>query len=205
MDKVVFVHGWGFDPSFWDPVRERLDGVKSGALNLGFFGEENIIEGDVYITHSMGLAWTLLNAKPKALIAINGFTKFCSNEEWVDGVAPRMLHRMIRQFDRNPDKVWCDFMTNSGMKNPEFPDGANPQTLCKGLQNLENWDVREAFSAFSGKKLILSSNKDRIVPEKLTSASFGDDVIWYKEGNHLLPISDPQSVADNIREFLDQI
>ena len=205
MGKIVFVHGWGFDASFWDQVRNCLGNLPSEVVDLGFFKEPKTTSGDIYITHSMGLAWTLKNVNPRAMVSINGFTKFCSGPDWENGVHPRMLKRMIRQFDKSPENVWSDFMSNSGVDNPNFPAGANLSALTEGLKSLETWDVRKEYENFSGKKLNLASTHDRIVPEKLSTASFGEDVIWYKEGNHLLPISQAQSVADQIQEFLDRV
>ncbi len=205
MAKIIFVHGWGFGPSFWDGIREELADLPTDTVDLGFFGSGKTADGDIYVTHSMGFAWALKHVKPTAIVAINGFTKFCSGPDWPEGVPPRMLSRMIRQFARAPETVWCDFMKNSGMKDPEYPDNADDHSLLSGLKDLEAWDVRQAFSDFSGDKLIMASTQDRIVPEKLTSASFGDDVIWYKGGNHLLPLYEAQSICTHIRQFLDKL
>ena len=35
---ILFVHGWGYDAGFWDPVRAALGNVASAALDLGYFG-----------------------------------------------------------------------------------------------------------------------------------------------------------------------
>lgn len=205
MTKLVFVHGWGFDPVFWDGVCKALPEQKCVRVDLGFFNDAQGATGDVYITHSMGLAWTLKFAKPKAIIAINGFTRFCASDDWLDGVHPRMLSRMIKQFERNPDKVWCDFMKNSGMSDPVYPQNANKDALIQGLKNLADWDVRDAFQSFKGPKLMIAGQEDRIVPEKLTTASFAEEVIWYKQGHHLLPLSDASSIAGHIKSFLDRL
>ncbi|WP_135078222.1 alpha/beta hydrolase [Terasakiella sp. SH-1] len=205
MTKLVFVHGWGFDPSFWEGVTMFLPTFDKEFVDLGFKGEENpvIDPNAVYVTHSMGLPWALEHVPScKGLIAINGFTKFCADENWPDGVAPRMLQRMISQFDKMPEKVWTDFMKNCGDLFPVYSDAFHTQELSEGLKYLSQCDVRQAFESFDGKFMAIASETDRIIPEKLTSTSFGEEVIWYKEGNHLLPLFESQAIAEDILAFL---
>ncbi|SCA54882.1 putative Hydrolase or acyltransferase [Candidatus Terasakiella magnetica] len=208
MTKLIFVHGWGFDASFWDGLRAELPDFDTACVDLGFFNQpEEMLDPDaVYITHSMGMAWVLETVKScKGLIAINGFSKFCADENWANGVAPRMLSRMIRQFEKTPEKVWTDFMVNCGHAEPILRDTANEQLLLEGLQYLESCDVREKLEGFDAPFLAIAAQKDRIVPENLTRASFGEDVIWYKEGNHLLPMFETKSLAEHIQRFLDRV
>jgi len=94
-------------------------------------------------------------------------------------------------------------MKNSGHRSPRYLQDAQDQALLKGLKDLETWDVRQEFHDFNGPKLILASKQDAIIPEKLTIASFGDDVIWYKEGNHLLGLNEVTSVSQHIRRFVE--
>ena len=64
--KLVFVHGWGFDARFWDPVARRLPGADVVRCDLGYFGEPSwpLVEGPcLAITHSFG-AMALLTDPP---------------------------------------------------------------------------------------------------------------------------------------------
>ncbi len=207
MKKLVFVHGWGFAPEFWYGLAAELPEFSNEFVNLGFLGDVHPINDPnaVYITHSMGLAWVVEQVSNcQSIVAINGFTKFCRDENWPNGVAPRMLERMIRQFDRAPETVWTEFMKNCGAIDPVYPATAKSDALSKGLQYLRDCDIRSKFENLSVDKLIIAGEQDRIVPEKLTRASFGEDVIWYKEGNHLLPLFDEKKLAIDIRRFLDR-
>ncbi|WP_419796629.1 MAG: alpha/beta fold hydrolase [Terasakiella sp.] len=207
MKKLVFVHGWGFGPEFWNGLATELSEFSSEHVNLGFLGDVHSIDDPnaVYITHSMGLAWVVEQVPNcQAVVAINGFTKFCCDEDWLDGVAPRMLERMIRQFDRTPETVWTEFMKNCGGIDPVYPAKANRDALSQGLRYLRDCDIRSKFKNLKADKLIIAGDKDRIVPEKLTRASFGKDVIWYKGGNHLLPLLEEKKLAADIRRFLDR-
>jgi len=210
MTKIIFVHGWGFDGSIWDNVICELNDIETVCLDLGFFGQEQTSFNDkdaIFITHSMGLAWVLKNVKPsyKGLVSINGFTKFCQAEDWPEGVPQRMLSRMIRQFDKNPETVWSDFMIKSGLDNPVYPPYTNLATLSKGLKDLGEWDVREEFSALSCPKLICCAKGDMIVSEKLSDDSFGKGVEWYESANHLLPLQQAPSIAAHIRSFVEKL
>ncbi len=207
MHDVVFVHGWGFDSSIWKDICTHLPYENIHFVDLGFFGRASIDvpQNAIYVTHSMGLAWALQHAKAiEGLISINGFTRFCACEDWSNGVPERMLTRMCRQFKKNPKAVWEEFMKNSGMRDPHLNGNADKVALLKGLEDLKSWDVRQAYQALDIPKMVLSSQNDLIVPEKLSKDSFEGNVIWYKEGTHLLPLSAPQSVAQHILEFMDQ-
>ncbi|NVJ93641.1 MAG: hypothetical protein HWE34_18390 [Methylocystaceae bacterium] len=207
MRDLVFVHGWGFDASIWKDVCVHLPYENVHFIDLGFFGQAStdMPQNAIYVTHSMGLAWTLQHAKTiEGLISINGFTRFCACEDWVNGVAERMLTRMCRQFEKNPKAVWEEFMKNSGMCDPLLKENADTVALLKGLEDLKSWDVRQAYQALDIPKMALSSQNDLIVPEKLSKDSFEDNVIWYKEGTHLLPLNASQSVAQHILGFMDQ-
>lgn len=210
MVKLIFVHGWGFDASFWNDTIDALDGVESSCLDLGFFGPEQIsFEGDdiVFVTHSMGLAWVLNNVhRPlKGVISINGFTKFCSAEGWPSGVAPRMLQRMIRQFGKNPEAVWSDFMVKCGLIEPKLSKHADHAALLEGLKNLGEWDVRESFASLECPTLLLSATDDLIVPTELSQDSFGQAVEWCEGANHLLPLQRAPFIASQIRSFVEKL
>jgi len=207
MTSLVFVHGWGFTPDFWRPLAYKLPDYDHKFVDLGFTGDIQPIEDEsaFYITHSMGLAWVTEHVTHcGGVVAINGFTKFCADDDWPEGMAPRLLARMIRQFDRDPAGVWCEFMKNCGMEDPVYPEGLNAKALGEGLRYLKTCDVREGFVALDCPKLAISAGRDQIVSEKMSAASFGEGVIWYKDANHLLPLFEPQALADDIRRFLDQ-
>jgi pimeloyl-[acyl-carrier protein] methyl ester esterase len=207
MKKLVFVHGWGFTPEFWQGLANEFSDFTCEFVDLGFVGNVRPINDHdaVYITHSMGLAWVMEQVSDcKAIVAINGFTKFCRDENWPDGVPSKMLERMIRQFERTPEIVWTEFMKNCGVTDPLYPVAAKTDVLIDGLRYLRDCDIRTRFASLSVEKLVISATQDRIVPKKLTCASFGADVIWYKGGNHLLPLFETKKLADDIRRFLDR-
>lgn len=207
MIKLIFVHGWGLAPDFWGMLRNALPEYQTECVDLGFFGEYHPIDEEaVYVTHSMGLLWLLKNvSRPQAVIAINGFTKFLESQDWPEGVTRLTLKRMMRGFRVNPAFVWQDFMQKAGVDSPICPQNTNRESLSKGLQVLEAEDVREEWTVLECPKLVISSNIDEIVPDKLTQASFSKDEICYIEGNHMLPVSQTKKVAALMNRFLDNL
>lgn len=208
MTDLVFVHGWGFDKTFWQNVIANLEEITCHGLDLGFNGKPDVSlpEDAVYVTHSMGLCW-LLDRKTdfKGLVSINGFTKFCASDDFVEGVNPRILKRMIRQFTKTPEAVWIDFMKNSGLTDAVFSRDADVEALKDGLEYLQTCDVREQYNKLTCPTRALIGQEDQIVPEKMSEASFSQDIICYKGSNHLLPLYQPDWIADQLRDFLDQI
>ena len=207
MAKIIFVHGWGFDPTFWEPLRHEFAQYSTHAVDMGFFGYQSFEDQPyVYVTHSMGLSWVLENVKhPTAIIAINGFTKFIESADWSAGVSRLTLKRMMKGFRVSPQFVWEDLMTKAGMPACTYPDCANEERLLDGLRSLEKGDNRAKWATLECPKLVISSARDEIVPQKLTQASFKGDQICYIEGDHILPLSRTKKVATAMKRFLDEL
>ncbi len=81
MDKrIVFVHGWGLGPDFWDEMTPLFPEYECAFVDFGFVGKEDLSAAGpaVYVTHSLGTLWALKNCSEhmSALVAINGFGSF---------------------------------------------------------------------------------------------------------------------------------
>ncbi len=79
--RIVFVHGWGLGPDFWDEMTPLFPEYECGFVDLGFVGtgEDVSAAGSaIYITHSLGTLWALKNCAEQmsGLVAINGFSSF---------------------------------------------------------------------------------------------------------------------------------
>ena len=207
--RVIFVHGWGFGPDFWNGVRNDLT-FPSECINLGFCGPNTYPLGTdgetVFIGHSLGFMWALedIYEPPKALIAINGFTRFTSTLLF-PGVVPRVLKRMRKAFETEPEAVLYDFLERCGTSwRPEWHD--DPM-LAEGLRWLAEWDKREAYRALACPTLALAGLNDPIVTPEATDANFkgfASDILW-ADGGHLLPLTHPEWCADQIDAFLESL
>lgn len=215
--KLLFVHGWGFGPTLWELVAERLDGYEKDFVDLGFFGPPRLPGAaekggaPVVVAHSMGLAWALANMpRPWAgCVAVNGFARFTRAEDFASGVPGRVVRRMMDRFAEDPTAVTRDFRTRCGAAGPvplHSPSRADAGALGEALAWLETCDEREAMANLSCPFLALAGAMDPIVPEAMSRESFaGLSLRFIEDGGHLLPLSHPGHVADLVRGLAERV
>ena len=202
---VLAVHGWGFDAGFWQPVLERLPDFAAESVDMGFHGEARIpkVTRPLVLAHSMGLAWALAHIpRPWAgLLAVNAFPRFTRSPQFVDGVPPRLLERMLSRFDEAPAQVTTDFLARCGVAAPDT-GGLRPEPLKAALAWLAQCDERTTLKMLSCPFLALAGTQDPIVPSAMSIASFPPEhLILAEGGGHLLPQSHPDWVASQLRLF----
>ncbi|OIQ87270.1 alpha/beta hydrolase family protein [mine drainage metagenome] len=212
---LLFVHGWGFDAGFWQPLRQRLAGIPSVAWDLGFHGApaRPLPPGDaplVAVGHSFGLLW-LLKERPlpwRSLVSINGFSRFTRADDFPQGVAPRLLDRMAARLDQAPAAVYQDFMARCGMDvtatggmESAATGGLDSARLAWGLSALANWDCRAAPPV----DLALCGRQDPILPTAMSEALFAPALAKWRDGGHLLPLTDPDWCARQLTAHLESL
>lgn len=206
MRTLVFVHGWGFDASFWQPVAERLPEFARVFVDFGFRAHQPHhpkVPGAIVVGHSMGFAWALANLpRPWAgAVAVNAFPRFTRSPDFVSGVAPRMIERMVAKFAEDPAHVTTDFLSRCGVEHPDIAD-IRPAALGEALTWLANCDERTAMRTLDCPMLALAGTRDAIVPEAMSREAFAEVPLVLAEGaDHLLPVSHPDWVASQIRLF----
>lgn len=205
MKTLLFVHGWGFDAGFWTAVSERLPDFRREAVDLGFRGPGHrpSAERPIVIGHSMGFAWALAHvAGPWAgAVAVNAFPRFTRAADFVSGVAPRLVERMIDKFADDPRAVAADFLRRCGVEAPET-GSLRPEPLGEALEWLAACDERAALAGLDCPLVALAGTRDTIVPEAMSREAFaGRDLVLAEGGGHLLPLSHPDWVAQRIRQF----
>lgn len=210
---LILVHGWGFDPDFWDPLRAALPEFSSMPIDLGFSGGEawsgEIPAGPlVAVGHSLGFLW-LLHERPfpwRALVSINGFPRFTEGDGFAPAVEPVTLRRMIAGLDRSPQKTVADFMARCG--GDKTPDNLDKGRLRQGLERLRDWDRRAALKGEKAHVSALAGRSDPIVPPAMSEAAFkglANVAMHWHDGGHLLPRTAPGWCAERIRECLDRL
>jgi pimeloyl-[acyl-carrier protein] methyl ester esterase len=199
---ILFVHGWGYDASFWDPVRAALGDVPSTVLDLGYFGaaETTLPHGlTLLVGHSLGFLWLARQSALEhlPLVGINAFPRFLEADDYHPAVAARVLERMRRRVLSDTRNVLEDFWTRAGATGP---DGApNKAALAEGLDHLAAWDERENLASRASPTRLIAGEEDAIVPAAMTEMAFrGSEIAWLP-GGHALPRSHAADIARLIR------
>jgi pimeloyl-[acyl-carrier protein] methyl ester esterase len=199
---ILFVHGWGYDASFWDPMRATLGDVRSVALNLGYFGAaETTLPRDVtlLVGHSLGFLWLARQSALRhvSLVGINVFPRFLEDDDYRPAVAARVLERMKRRVVSDTRSVLEDFWTRAGAAGPEgVPNAA---ALADGLDHLAAWDERENLASRASPTRLIAGREDAIVPPAMTEMAFKGSEITWLPGGHALPYTHAAEIARLIR------
>jgi len=204
---LLLVHGWGFEAAFWQPMLAHLPGIETVCWDLGFHGQPSqppLPTGRpvVAVGHSLGLLW-LLKEKPVTwdrLISINGFPRFTKAEDFPEGVAPRLLERMIARLSDAPEAVTADFLKRCGVDQPKT-EGLAPAALHWGLKALADWDCRTDIQP----DLALAGASDPIVSPAMSKACFAEAVLEWQDGGHLLPLTAPDWCAARLKSVLESL
>lgn len=205
--RFFFVHGWGFDTTLWDRLAPLLPEWPSDRLDRGYFGqfqEPSPTTPFVAVAHSFG-AMLMLRGMPaecRGLIAINGFERFSATPNRA-GVAPRVLDRMIARFDEDAPAVLAEFRRRCGWMAPF--QNIERERLRQDLRTLRDGDYREQAARFARPILSVQGGADPILPTGLRESAFASaSVVNYATspgGGHLLPVTDPDFCANQIRVF----
>ena len=206
--KFVYVHGWGFDANFWQPLMARLG--EGACLDLGYIALQQseipqLDESVAVVAHSFGVQFMLhnmLQQKPAAFVAINGFARFTKSADFSYGVHPKLLKRMIMGFGVKPDQVYADFMSQCGDVSL-YEGGLNTDRLAEDLNAMMDWDERAKLQDLNVPVLALAGEDDQVVSSDMSRASFDSFEFRMKEGgDHILPLSAPDWCASQIEGFL---
>jgi pimeloyl-[acyl-carrier protein] methyl ester esterase len=195
---ILFVHGWGYDARFWDPLRALLGDVPSAALDLGYFGAAQTALPStltLLVGHSLGFLWLAQQSalRDVPLVGINAFPRFLEAEDYRPAVAARVLERMRRRIVGDTRSVLEDFWMRAGAPGPtSAPDAA---ALAEGLGHLAAWDERENLASRASPTRLIAGSEDAIVPAAMTEMAFkGSEIVWLP-GGHALPRTHAAEIA----------
>lgn len=210
-----FVHGWAFDPSFWDNLRFEL---KKSFLdsyffsyNLGFFGSEKIDVDfkksslNIFIVHSFGFNW-LIKKKIKADLIFNFFgSPIFSDKKKISFNCP--LDIMIKRFYQNPIPVIKAFYKKCGLDykfrtNYKNFDSAK---LSKSLAELKNDNLIKILEKKKCKIFSFFSDSDRILSFRNFDnlfLSLEHKTIFLEKEEHAYPFLKSFEASKIIKEIL---
>lgn len=201
---LVFVHGWGFTPAFWNPLRDLLPNFPASALDLGFFGQEHLETPAgpcVAVGHSLGVPW-LLRQKTfplTAFVSLGGFGRF--------DVAAGPIRAMRRGLGNNAPQVLAGFHQACGLPPALAPDAslARPDRLAQGLDWLLTWDETQTLEALGLPVLAIATQDDAVVPAPLSRSSFPRNLVMLTDGGHAFPATRAPECAKLITAFLESL
>ncbi|MBV1832455.1 alpha/beta fold hydrolase [Novacetimonas pomaceti] len=192
---LVFMHGWAFGPEIWAPIQRELTDRVCINLDFGYFSNERHAELPdrpfIAVGHSLGALWLLDQAPEqcRGMVLFNGFARFAAAADFPEGIAPRILTRMMRALKSTPHATVEDFRRRAGTDLP-LPGTPRPERLATGLQHLQELDARQVICPARFALYCLAGTQDPIAPPALTRASLarGASIDWV-EGGHLLPLT----------------
>ncbi len=218
--QLLFVHGWAMDGSIWCAVRERLQAwsVPQRSISvreMGYFdlhadghappGAPTRAQAPVVaIGHSLGVMQLLVAPPPglAGLVSINGFTRFRAAADHPQGVPARVLHRMLRRLEEDPDATVAAFRRRCGLGTCAPAPPLLP-ALRRGLELLRDGDARPLLPRLSVPVLALAGSRDAVVPPALSAACFAGP--RWLDGGHLLPLTHPEPCARALLALADGV
>lgn len=199
--EVIAYHGWGFDQTCWHQWRDYFvrSGISFETFDRGYFNQpaqpQFSIKSCVKILfiHSYGLHLCPVNQfqKTNLLVIFSGFQAFHPYEQKAKHYSQRILTRMIRGFQKDPQKVLMEFHTNSYL-----PVEMGEYSLTKSLQ-LENGFEKE---------LLLKDlqDLDRAIFELESIKSIDNIVILQGDTDGIVAAGQAEDLADSIDEITGQ-
>ncbi|WP_085317930.1 hypothetical protein [Derxia lacustris] len=220
MPGFVLCHGWGLDARSLDPLaaalRARFPAHELLAEELGFFGPARAAVADaaarddggwIGIGHSWGfarLAQATVAPRWRALVSINGFTRFCRAPGRRSGMPARAVDAMLARLALDADGCLADFHARcaEGGAVPAAvpPYRADSAALAEALRQLRDSD----FVPPAVPLLALVAAADAVVaPEHAQTlfAPLATELVTLA-GSHLLPLDAPDDCAAAIARFV---
>jgi pimeloyl-[acyl-carrier protein] methyl ester esterase len=209
--ELVFIHGWGCDASFWDPLAGLLSEHKQQKIERGYFGspQTKIETGHtaILIGHSLGFMYGLQQKQDWAgWIAINSFPRFVQSSGKPGCVHGFLLGEMRRRFAHDPQKTLAEFYKLIGENSILNMAHLNQTLLLEGLDELREYDMQPTLSDLAVPSMVLASRNDPLVPENvgeaLTCVNSHARLLWHETGGHMLPHTDPAWCANAVNDFI---
>ena len=204
MIKLVFQHGWGFDPTFWQPLTNELPDYNCLLWNEGYFGQEdhalNKEDTLIGIGHSFGFSKLLTHQHIKwdGLVSIGGFTQFDQSDKTTIA-----LKNIVKTFKKDPVVVLKSFYKSCSVRQHPSLKKINTDKLLEDLEHLLILDVSENFQITEIPVIALHAEDDAIVPCSQSENDFkGHLFIKHSVGAHGLGYNEVSWCAQHIKAFL---
>ncbi|HEU0118856.1 MAG TPA: alpha/beta fold hydrolase [Alphaproteobacteria bacterium] len=204
--KLVFIHGWGLTPGFWDDVASRLSEFRHHRIDLGFFGPPSLPANDdepsILIGHSLGFVHGLSTHQNwRGWVAVNSFPRFLKTKTQPGCSSAAELRDIRIRLENDPHQTLKDFHGYIGARTPAGE--AQAERLREALDFLRDGDASAVLETLAAPGLVLASKNDPLVPAETSAAlAEGRSIEWHDKGGHVLPQNDPNWCAESIRLFV---
>jgi pimeloyl-[acyl-carrier protein] methyl ester esterase len=140
------------------------------------------------------------------LVLVAGTPQFVRGGAWELGWSPRILQRMLRVLDTDPDGLLDDFersMFTPGEERVLFPRETDSDTLAAGLRYLDEVSLLGRVEGIECPVRLLHGGADRLIPvaaaKRLAAALPHADLTVWEEAGHAPHLTQP----DRFRAWLD--
>jgi pimeloyl-[acyl-carrier protein] methyl ester esterase len=208
---LVFAHGWGFDSSYFEKLGQYFADYPQVHWEKGYF-----TTAEPYITFPGKGAWIgighsfgfhqLLKYPFKGVVSLAGFTRFCIHRKGQEGVPLRILDRMIKAFQHDPQAVLQQFWGKCSFTAYQENSYINTRALLTDLKAMRELEEEPLTNI---PILSLSSQQDPIVPPSLIQQNFEGHPhltrvkLPYK--HHILGCKDIQACTHHIKNWIQNV
>lgn len=217
---VLAYHGWGFNPSFWQPLNELMEPhVRFETADRGYFSDsfypswdESSESENLLLVHSYGLHWCGQKVLQQAdhLVIISGFLNFHPNTDEEHKRSKFFLRKMQSQFVDSPKKVLQKFYERVFYpQEPKLavPDNLRHDLLLSDLGDLDH-DKRTNADIFDTNSItIIHGADDKIVDNELAREMFSklrlrSQYFEIKKAGHAVPFTHSSKVFEILNSLL---
>ena len=215
---ILFVHGWGFDAVFFDPLAEELTRLLGEypqcRWDRGYF-QDDVFHEDlppgrwIGVGHSLGFH-RLLGLPLEGFVSLAGFIRFCALADETSGTPLSVLQLMISGFRKQPQLVLAAFDYRCGVSWAKIHKASiHSDLLLADLVSMQTLNVMPSLVDYKKPLLVLSDRDDKIVSQNLLEDNFKDfdRITWGigEGGGHVFPYSQAPWCAQEIQEWMAKI
>jgi len=214
--RINFIHGWGFDSSFWLPLEKELKKFNCFDFffyNLGFIGKENlkkkVYREEIFVVHSIGFNWLVKNIKQPGLV-INFFgAPVFFDDLKKENITIRLYNKMLKNLKINEKKVLEKFYINCGLnKSYNQKKKFNKFRLIYALEKLLNEPLIEQTSKLKNKIFSIYSLADKILKKRDFKKYFKNknhqNLKFIEKSSHAFPYLEPKKCKSLIIKIINE-
>jgi predicted alpha/beta hydrolase family esterase len=207
----IWSHGWGQQPEFFMPLSHQFPNAQHTFWNHGYFEppidrnlpastKETVTIG---VGHSLGFSHLLKSAPDlDAYVCLQGFCWFCPPGNGQPGVPKEMIQTMLKGLEKGSAKILLNNFNQQAGIDVSIDEPVNVDNLQQDL----TW-LGEVNAPWPTKPVLaIVAKNDVIVPASLTrQQARGHSQVLVKvlpEGNHALGLSQTETVANHIKDWL---